>query len=64
MPSSQHEARDAAGEIEARENARPLDQARRRENIEGVGQAGNPFTFRIDVRGALRLEERDSGWGT
>jgi hypothetical protein len=43
-------AGDAAGEIEACENAGPIDQGDGGENIEGVGHGRNPFTFRIDVR--------------
>jgi hypothetical protein len=42
-PSSQHEAGDAAGEIEACENAGPIDQGDGGENIEGVGQCREPI---------------------
>ena len=40
-PSSQHEAGDAAGEIEAR--AGPIDQGDGGENIEGVGHGRKPI---------------------
>ena len=42
-PSSQHEAGDAAGEIEACENAGPIDQGDVGENIEGVGHGREPI---------------------
>ena len=42
-PSSQHEAGDAAGEIEACENAGPINRCDGGENIEGVGHGRYSF---------------------
>jgi hypothetical protein len=49
-PSSQHESGDAAGEIEACENAGPIDQGDGGENIEGVGYGREPIHFLNYVR--------------
>jgi hypothetical protein len=43
----EHEAGDAPGEIEACENAGPIDQGDGGENIEGVGHGREPIHFEL-----------------